>query len=88
MKNFKPAEFLKDQLYYAGLDIQVDVFILISAICALPFFLIAAFTTPFCILLGILAAFIPFVIVKFLIMKRTNLFTQRFLKLLIYYQVH
>ena len=54
LKNFKPAEFLKDQLYYAGLDIQVDVFILI------------------------LAAFIPFVIVKFLIMKRTNLFTQQF----------
>lgn len=78
LKNFKPAEFLKDQLYYAGLDIQVDVFILVSVICALPFFLIAALTTPYCVLLGILAAFIPFVIVKFLIMKRTNLFTQQF----------
>ena len=55
LKNFKPAEFLKDQLYYAGLDIQVDVFILISALCAFPFFLIAAFTTPYCILPGIFA---------------------------------
>ncbi len=78
LKNFKPAEFLKDQLYYAGLDIQVDVFILISALCAFPFFLIAAFTTPYCILPGIFAASIPFVVVKFLIMKRTNLFTQQF----------
>ncbi len=78
LKNFKPAEFLKDQLYYAGLDIQVDVFILISAICALPFFLIAAFTTPYCIILGMIAATIPFIVVKFLIMKRTNLFTQQF----------
>ncbi len=78
LKNFKPAEFLKDQLYYAGLDIQVDVFILISALCAFPFFLIAAFTTPYCALLGIFAASIPFVAVKFLIMKRTNLFTQQF----------
>lgn len=78
LKDFQPAEFLKDQLYYAGLDIQVDVFLLVSAICALPFFLIAAFTTPYCALLGIFAASIPFVIVKFLIMKRTNLFTQQF----------
>lgn len=78
LKNFKPAEFLKDQLYYAGLDVQVDVFILISALCALPFFLLAAFTTPYCALLGIFAASIPFVAVKFLIMKRTNLFTQQF----------
>lgn len=70
LKNFKPAEFLKDQLYYAGLDVQVDVFILISALCALPFFLLAAFTTPYCALLGIFAASIPFVAVKFLIMKR------------------
>lgn len=78
LKNFKPAEFLKDQLYYAGLDIQVDVFLLISAVCALPFFLIAAFTTPYCALLGILAATIPFTVVKFLIMKRTNLFNRQF----------
>ncbi len=78
LKNFKPAEFLKDQLYYAGLDIQVDVFILISAVCALPFFLIAAFTTPYCALLGIFAAAVPFTIVKFLIMKRTNLFNKQF----------
>ncbi len=78
LKDFKPAEFLKDQLYYAGLDIQVDVFLLVSAICALPFFLIAVFTTPYCILLGLFASSVPFIIVKFLIMKRTNLFTQQF----------
>ena len=64
LKNFKPAEYLKDQLYYAGLDMQVDVFILISALFGLP-----------CL---IISAFIPLGIIKFLIMKRTNLFTQQF----------
>ena len=78
LKNFKPAEYLKDQLYYADLNIQVDVFMLISALFCLPFLIIAAFTTPYVVLLGVLASFIPFVVVKFLIMKRTNLFTQQF----------
>ena len=78
LKNLKPAEYLKDQLYYAGLDIQVDVFILISALFGLPCLIIAAVTTPYFILFSILSAFIPLGIVKFLIMKRTNLFTQQF----------
>ncbi len=78
LKNFKPAEYLKDQLYYADLNIQVDVFMLVSALFCLPFLIIAVFTTPYVILLGVLASFIPFIIIKFLIMKRTNLFTQQF----------
>lgn len=78
LKNFKPAEYLKDQLYYADLNIQVDVFLLISALFCLPFLLIAVFTTPYLILMGVMASFIPLVFVKFLIMKRTNLFTQQF----------
>ena len=72
LKNFKPAEFLKDQLYYAGLDIQVDVFILISALFGLPCLIIAAVTTPYFILFSILSAFIPLGIVKFLIMKNSE----------------
>lgn len=78
LKNFKPAEYLKDQLYYAGLDMQVDVFILISALFGLPCLIIAALTTPYFLLFSILSAFIPLGIIKFLIMKRTNLFTQQF----------
>ena len=77
LKNFKPAEYLKDQLYYAGLDMQVDVFILISALFGLPCLIIAALT-PYFLLFSILSAFIPLGIIKFLIMKRTNLFTQQF----------
>ena len=78
LKNFKPAEYLKDQLYYAGLDMQVDVFILIPALFGLPCLIIAALTTPYFLLFSILSAFIPLGIIKFLIMKRTNLFTQQF----------
>ena len=78
LKDFKPAEYLKDQLYYADLNIQVDVFMLISVMCCLPFALIALFRAPYITVLGVLSAFIPFVVVKFLIMKRTNLFTQQF----------
>lgn len=78
LKNFKPAEYLKDQLYYAGLDMQVDVFILISALFGLPCLIIAAATTPYFFLFSVLSAFIPLGIVKFLIMRRTNLFTQQF----------
>ncbi len=78
LKDFKPAEYLKNLLYYADLNIQVDVFMLISVLCCLPFALISIFTTPYIIVLGILCSFIPFVVVKFLIMKRTNLFTQQF----------
>ena len=78
LKNFKPAEYLKDQLYYAGLDMQVDVFILISALFGLPCLIIAALTTPYFLVFSILSAFIPLGIIKFLIMKRTNLFTQQF----------
>ncbi len=78
LKDFKPAEYLKNQLYYAGLNMQVDVFILISAMHCLPFFLIAVFTTPYFIILGFLSSLLPFVFVRFRIMKRTNLFTQQF----------
>jgi len=78
LKDFKPAEYIKDQLYYAGLDVQVDVFLLVSAIFCLPFLFAAAFTTPYLVILGALASLIPFTYVKYLIMKRTNLFTQQF----------
>lgn len=78
LKDFKPAEYLKNQLYYADLNMQVDVFILISVMHFLPFLLIAALTTPYFIILGFLSSLIPFVFVKFRIMKRTNLFTQQF----------
>ena len=78
LKDFKPAEYLKDQLYYAGIDIQVDVFMLVSALFCLPCLIIAALTTPYFLIFALLSAFIPFGIVKFLIMKRTNLFTQQF----------
>ena len=71
LKNLKPAEYLKDQLYYAGLDIQVDVFILISALFGLPCLIIAAVTTPYFILFSILSAFIPLGIVKFFNYEKT-----------------
>lgn len=78
LKNFKPAEYIKNQLYYSGVGIQIDVFLLLSIVCGLPFIILSTFITPYFLILGVFGSLVPFFIVKFMIMKRTKLFTEQF----------
>lgn len=78
LKNFKLVEYIKTELSKAGVDIQVDSFIIISAFCCAPLLILSVFLTPVLIPMAFLCGLIPFGVLKYLIAKRAKLFTQQF----------
>ncbi|MFH0703306.1 MAG: type II secretion system F family protein [bacterium] len=82
LKNIKITDKIKKMLKIAGIRITVDIFLLISIGCGIPFFLPVFIVSPakaaLFIPIGVIFIFIPFVIVKSKNKKRLHMFTQQF----------
>lgn len=78
IRNFSFAEKIKQLLMLADSNLQIDTFLLLSILCAVPFTLVMIIVSPIYFPLGLLFAVIPTAFLKYQTYKRNIAFTQQF----------
>lgn len=77
LNNLRFTEKIKSLISLAGVNMEVDTFIIISIMCTLPFVVIFAMTVPKLLPVSIIGAFIPYSMLKANTTKRNENFAKQ-----------